>query len=463
MKRTIAYISVLVLALGTFSNCKKDFLDAKPNKALLVPSSLTDFQAILDNVTVMNTTVGLPNIACDDFYRSDANLVAMSAVVNNTYFWRENIFDDLSSNDWDVPYKTVFYANVVLDGLALVARNEQNSAEFDRIKGSALFFRSMAFFHLSQMFAVPFEASSAANGFGIPLPLNSNVNNLLGRGNLKQTYDQMINDFTVSFPLLPDRSKSTNMPNKCAVYGYLARIYLIMGNIGNAKKYAEEYLKITDKLIDFNTLNSSAARPMPNGGVANANEEVVFALFLNGYAYDSSTTTFVQPELYQLYEDNDLRKVCFFADRGNKNYTFKGSYFASTSSFGGIATDEVYLIKAECEARLGQTTVALDYLHKLLLTRWRKSNAGTSTYIKKTAVNSTEALKIILQERRKELLTRGLRWSDLRRLNTLAGAEQSLVRNNNMSAYILIPNSLRYTFPIPLNETLSSGIQQNPR
>jgi len=73
-----------------------------------------------------------------------------------------------------------------------------------------------------------------------------------------------------------------------------------------------------------------------------------------------------------------------------------------------------------------------------------------------------EALDTILVERRKELAFRGLRWSDLRRLNK-EGWGIMLNRNLNGVPYTLPPNSELYTLPIPPDVIQLSGIMQNPR
>jgi hypothetical protein len=77
-------------------------------------------------------------------------------------------------------------------------------------------------------------------------------------------------------------------------------------------------------------------------------------------------------------------------------------------------------------------------------------------------VDATEALNIILIERRKELLMRGLRWMDIKRLNK-EDAGIVMKRTINGQTYTLLPNDLRYSFPIPEDVISLSGMQQNPR
>ena len=74
-----------------------------------------------------------------------------------------------------------------------------------------------------------------------------------------------------------------------------------------------------------------------------------------------------------------------------------------------------------------------------------------------------EALSLILQERRKELVYRNLRWTDLRRLNLEPKFAKSIKRTIKGTEYILEPNDGRYVFAIPDDEIKISGIEQNMR
>jgi hypothetical protein len=70
---------------------------------------------------------------------------------------------------------------------------------------------------------------------------------------------------------------------------------------------------------------------------------------------------------------------------------------------------------------------------------------------------------LILEERRRELIGRGLRWTDLRRINQETDYAVTLEKSLNGESYILEPNSVRYTYPIPDDEIILSGIRQNER
>src|SRR5690606_20155507 len=96
----------------------------------------------------------------------------------------------------------------------------------------------------------------------------------------------------------------------------------------------------------------------------------------------------------------------------NGTVTFKGSYMGNSSLYNGLSLNEVYLMKAEANARRNNIEVAMASLNTLLEKRWV---AGTFT--PSVISSKEEALQLILAERRKELLMRGLRWIDIKRLN----------------------------------------------
>jgi hypothetical protein len=83
-------------------------------------------------------------------------------------------------------------------------------------------------------------------------------------------------------------------------------------------------------------------------------------------------------------------------------------------------------------------------LNRLLQTRWR---IGTFTPL--TSTDAGDALQQILHERRKELLFRGIRWTDLRRLDKDPQTATTLTRIVNGITYTLPPNDPRWVLPIP--------------
>src|SRR5690606_17069648 len=121
-----------------------------------------------------------------------------------------------------------------------------------------------------------------------------------------------------------------------------------------------------------------------------------------------------------------------------------GSYTGTIEVFSGISANEALLIQAECRIRLGMVQEGLQTLEELLRKRYLDGS-----YLTDYSFTQQKALQLVLMERRKELLIRGLRWSDLRRLNQDPSTETVLERHVDGVRYVLKPNDIRYTLPIP--------------
>jgi len=453
-------ILILLLALAA---CNKDnFLDAKPDQALVVPTSLTDLQALLDNDIVMNgaSSFGLiPQLGetgSDNYYITDATYLTMKPLYQHCYTWDKQVFNGEEIYDWDYPYRSVFYANVVLQGLANLTPAPEQQVGWNSEKGSALFYRAHMFYQLAQVFAPVYTAATATTDLGIPLKMDPDVSIPITRATVQQTYDQVINDLKAALPLLPVTPLYKTRPGKTAVYALLARVYQSMQDYNNAFLYSDSALQLQNTLTDYNTLNTTTNFPFTRYG-----PEVIFGanvLAVDIVPIKPGTTARVDSTLYNSYAANDLRKVLFFKNISG-NITFLGSYDGSTVLFGGTATDEMYLVRAECNARNGNTAAAMADLNTLLKTRWK-----TGTFIPYTATGSADALNQVLTERRKELLMRGVRWTDLRRLNKESQFARTLTRITQGQTYTLPPNDPRYVYPIPDNVIgFNPGMVQNQR
>lgn len=447
-----AYISLLIICLS-FLSCRK-YLDVKPDKALVIPVSLQDCNAILSNYPVMNAQDPIDGEAnADNYYLNDASYNSLFAQEDkNIYTWAPLGQHQLAN--WSSTYKIVYYSNVVLETLEKIKPSTNEQINWNTLKGAALFFRAKAFFQLAQIYAKPYN-SDTKNDLGIPLRLSPDINIKTERSTLAGTYDRIIQDLKESSLLLPKKSVNKSQPNKCAAYSMLARVYLSMEDYTVAITAAEKSLNLYSKLINYNDLDLNAFIPFNI-----FNDEVIFHSNTSGnspliYTFNAK----VDKDLYDSYDENDLRKTAFFSPNGDNTYSFKGDYGGDNNNqFTGLAVDEMYLTRAECYARSGNKDAALTDLNTLMISRWRRD-----AFTPFTAQDAESALKLILKERRKELVFRHQRWTDLRRLNKDQRFAKIIKRTLNGQIYELPPNDLRYTILIPqviINET---EIQQNER
>lgn len=441
--------SILVIAgMLSFYSCEK-YLDEKPNKQLTLPADeLENLQLLLDNTSVLNlNNPSAGEIASDNIYIVQSQwdfLSSRDRTSSNTYIWEQDVFNDNDNNDWALSYSTVFNANIVLDAVGKF--DDKNTPVMKNIIGSALFFRAHAFYQLLQEFSKAYDLNSSSSDQGIVLKLNSDINKKLGRASVKECYERVFSDLQIAASMLPVTPLYKTRPSKPAAWAVLARAYLQTGEYGKALLYADSCISANPVLLDYNTLNPTASYP-----IARFNPEVIWhgkMLLLQSLAYPWGR---VNEELFNLYETNDLRKVLFYKFYRSNDIAFKGSYDGSMGLFSGISSNEMYLISAECHARLGETAKALLSLNTLLDKRWKKGSFALVT-----AANSDAALSQILQERRKELPFRNIRWSDLKRLNKDPRFMKTIKRSLNNKIYTLDPNQ-GYVFPLPQNATLIGG------
>ncbi|MBB2145804.1 RagB/SusD family nutrient uptake outer membrane protein [Pedobacter sp. LMG 31464] len=433
------------------TSCEK-YLDKKSDQKLVVPQTVAELQAVLDDNTLFNQNE--PNaviVAADEYQLSYAAWQGLNEFSRNMYIWAPALqFASTASDNWSVLYTQVYRANVVLTNLPNVA--EQGFQEWRNVKGQALMLRSKAFFQALMIWTVGYQASTSANEPGIPIRLDVNFNTTSIRSAQKECFLKVIDDLRESAALLPDIPVHPIRPSKPAAYGYLARTFLAMGMADSCLKYTNLALALKGSLMDYN--GGPGVNPTAEYPFARFNPEVIYDTYM-GHPTSVSNGV-IDPELYNSYAADDLRKVRFHRSSTSIGY-FKGSYYGTFDLFNGIATDELYLNRAECYARLGDKTRSIEALNTLLLKRFK-----TGTFQPYTAIDSEEALKKVLTERKKELVFRGLRWMDLKRLNA-DGADITLKRVLSGKEYMLLPNDRGYAMPIPEKVISTSGMAQNLR
>ncbi|HWK07376.1 MAG TPA: RagB/SusD family nutrient uptake outer membrane protein [Puia sp.] len=458
MKNTSIILVVFLIALQIVACKKADFLNAKPDASLVVPSTVADFQALLDNDIIMNgagnngIVPGLSEVGANDYYlRNPYFNSSMDLISKNEYTWAENPYPGAYINDWEYPYRAILASNSALDGIQKILRTKDQQIAYDNVVGSALFYRAFNFYQVAQVFAPVYDSITANSDLGIPLRLSSDINEKIFRSTVKQTYLQIINDLKQATTLLPVNPTTGNRPGKPTAFALLARTYLSMQDYTNAYLYSDSCLQLYNLLIDYNFLDISQRLP-----IQRFNKENLLNAILIGakpVLYNS-----IDSSLFNSYASNDLRPKIWFGTLANTPH-LKCSYDGSGFPYGGIATDEIYLIRAECEARMGSYAAGMADLNNLLEKRF-----VTGTFIPYTAINSLDALSQILIERRKELLLRGLRWTDLRRLNKTPQYAQTILREENGTTYTLQPNDPRYVWLIPDPVIgFNPGMMQNPR
>lgn len=445
-----------------FSSCSRSFLEEVPNSSILTPKSVDDFQRLLDNFEIIGKTLALPQLASDEYFIISLThwQSARTAVERNSYIWDKDIYGgEVNIKDWNDPYSSIYYCNNIIQEIDKLIVGGEIPADYKDVYGQALFQRAKVYYDLVKNYSVPFDKSTQESDLGIPLRLDPSIDYTLARATVKECYDQIFEDINQALinlkfvGPLPERNRAT----KLSAFALLSRIYLYRREYKQAGDYADSVLNRYNKLIDYNQVPTNKNTPF-----STTNDELI--MYSSTVSYNNSTQrnpygdVFVDTTLINMYNKDDLRKAIYFIEKENGFYTVARGYNGSgLTPFNGFAVDEVLLNKAECLVRSADLSSASELLNRLLEKRYK-----TGTFKPIVFNSSQEGLRVVLEERRKELVWRALRWDDIKRLNK-EGANIGLRRVLGGKEYVLEPNSARYTFNIPQDEINRSGITQNER
>ncbi|MBU8882305.1 hypothetical protein CBW16_11610 [Flavobacteriaceae bacterium JJC] len=447
MKNKIVLL-ILISLLNSVTACR-EFLEEKSDTKLVTPETLQDNQALLDRISnVLGDNSISGEISADDIYMSDSDYNGVSYEADKRlYTWQPDLVARGSGNDWRSCFSRINTCNTVLHNL-----DQYQIANAENVRGQALTIRASVYLEATQIWCLAYNKNTANTDWGLPLRLSPDVNIPSVRSTLQQTYDQITTDLHAAVALLPNQQVSPARASKATALGVLARAYLYKGDYANALLYANTALAIHPQLMNFNQLNTTDSYP-----IKEMNVEVLLPTFIAYSPVLGTNVAKIPASLYQLYNNNDLRKAVYFKSNAVGEILFKGNYTGNSTRSSVLATDELYLIAAESYAQLNDLDKAMMKLNQLLVQRWK-----SGTFVNFSASNKAEALDIIYRERRKELLFRGIRWADLKRYNR-DGRNITLQRTVNGQTYILPPNDLRYAIAIPEDIIKLTGMPQNPR
>lgn len=398
------------------------------------------------------------------------------------------VSDDAAT--WDKLYKHINVVNVMLNEIKdLPHATDKDLADFYRVQGEAHFIRAQMYFTLVNLYANMYEESNCETKLGVPLKLTPNVEFKFKRASIKAIYDQIIDDLTKAEDFL------TKSPQNSAHYLHRAsveavdvlfsRVYLYMQKWDLAAEKAQKVMKSQNfYLASLSSLGPNATY------LTSENSDVIFSQGSNNL---SSTYVFtgrpgdycVSKDLYDLYDDKDRRKSCFFGTYNNDSLSMvhcdsimlKGKYErgnslrAHVSDCFTLRVSEAYLNRMEALAMMGgeHEAEANDLLNKFRAER-------IDGYVAQN-YSGEELVNQIRTERRKELCFEGHRWFDLRRYAVCEKYPytKTLVHVYNVCndygwkypyTLVLPPNDPSYTFAIPksvIDFFTDGSMPTNPR
>lgn len=454
--RTVQGLFFLICAL--LIGCNK-FLDERTTHAFKVPSTLRDLQALMDAENSINIG-GYPfllEIWTDNYQIDDKSLANMPTFDQSLYkFDSPEIYPPDNLGVWVNSYKPISISNTVLEYLDKMGLSESEDGK--NLKGQALFHRAYGHFLLAQVFSLPFDKNSDNGGMGIPLRHTADAAVVSSKRNtIKETYDDILRDMNEAVRLLKVNNGYQSRPNKVSAYAALSKIYLAMELYAESEKASSEALALYSSLIDLNTIDVTASYPYDA-----LNKETIFFAVNGAIILMPRSGCRVPEDLLDMFEDSDLRRSSYFQQEQSGGYSFKGDYagMGNGTIFCGLTTSETLLNRSESRVRNGDVMGAKVDLNLLL-----KNRINKTSFKPISETDPQLLLKIILDERRKELINRNVRWLDLRRLNRDERFKKILVRtvieNGIATEYKLLPDVKNYVFKIPKPVIDLTGIPQN--
>lgn len=142
---------------------------------------------------------------------------------------------------WELGYRTIGNCNETIGIYGMIG---DPTEEEKIIAGEQYYLRALVYFELVNMFGQPYVNNPTQN-LGLPIKLSSNPNDYpAGRSTVAETYQQIESDLLKSVELMTISAGGTKPKSSCfatkeAAEALLARIYLYMERLDEAKTYAD--------------------------------------------------------------------------------------------------------------------------------------------------------------------------------------------------------------------------------
>lgn len=409
MKRKLIYLTcLLVVATGYFS-CKK-FLNVPINtNSQLNPSTVEEYEEILNSPDISQTEFFLVDLTSDDIIIP--TIRGYDNTISRAYAWAETLLGPTDNdNSFNTCYRWIMHMNFVVNGIDNAPGGTQERKAI--AKAQAKIHRAYFYLQLVNIYAPGYNATTATTDLGVPLVLNVSSNDMHARATVQQVYDQIQSDLNdaLNTPELPDFMNDIIHPGKAAAKAMQARMYLLMGNYTEALAASEDALAIKSTLLDYNTVEAN-----PRTLLAHVNNPEIFLPRVGQVNLNAFGTVYMfgfSLELASLLGPDDWR-LGPIETQQRRIHNFETLSGGSLGFDYSITVAELMLIKAECLARNNNGSGAMQLVNQI-----RQNRVSTDKYVPLNEnVDGPTALQEVLKERRRELFMHGgLRLFDVKRL-----------------------------------------------
>lgn len=424
-----------------------DFLDIKP-KGVAVPTKATEYEQLLNYAQMTKALDCSQEYLTDNVWMPDKGYKGfedLDQAERNIYTFQSEIYD-VGEYDmiWLQSYSRILYCNTVANQIMDSEGEEDYKL---RVRADALVLRAFDYLGLVNAYGKLYDKNTASTDPGIPLQVSEVIDDSPSvRASVQAVYDQVQKDLDEAVKHLPEKNIFPYRGSKALASGLQSRMYLYMGNYEKAGYWAKETLKLNNTLLDMTERSvvdpdkTVGRTDMPDD--ADDNPENINIRFTPA-SYGLAGQTYPSPELLSLYSEDDARFQLWFTKKVGSNVVDNYIYAPYYALNVSITVQEMMLVAAECDARAGNKDGAMKYYNDLREKR-------IHNYTRETAVDAEDALRKVLDERRRELAFNGLhRLIDLKRLNKDPRFRKTIVHTVKGVDYVLEPESPKYVLPIP--------------
>lgn len=503
-------LSLGAAALLTLLTACDDYLDKEPSKN--TNKTITDvsqLDALLATYSALYSEYNHSFLATDDYGLTPEihkQMTSSSSSDDLDVFTWSSENERSSRNMWDSEYAKIFRANLVLNNIDDVTGSEEDKTI---VRAEAHLVRAYSLFQLAVSHCL-YPSSENSGELGLPLRSTTSFEEPIARATLGETFSFIESEITealkITKPYVNNGTRETWRGTTASVKAFAARFYLYLGDYDLAKQYAEEVLAEYSTLKDFNdpaqmyysynddtyTINSGTSEEevitvkypytkLQFYGTSGYPEFLAWEdlLFARTMSY-ASWWFLPSQDLLDTYKidikdgnpDNDLRYRYFviedfglrYCNKTTAGRTYGYCQFYYDNLISGPTVPEMLLIKAEALARGGNAGDAIIEINKL-----RRSRIATEAYEDLPAGTVAEALKRVLDERRREMPFT-IRWYDLKRYAwnddpsddvTVSHpfypyTTSSVLDNDAIVSHTLEPKSRHYALPIPQVDIMRS-------
>lgn len=432
------FITIYILFFLTvfLSSCKKDFLEVVP-KGVAIATTTADYQLLLNDPTINALTYASQILMSDELagYQPSYGLgIGFGTLEDQKAFeYEDDIYlPTANSSELTQLERSLYTYNKVIN--EVMESKDGSDSQKKSLRAEALASRAWVHFTLVNYYGKPYNATTSATDLGVPLvTVNDVTQTVFSRATVQETYDLIIEDLTTAIPDLPVQIVSRNRMSRAAGEALLGKVYVYMQQFDRALPLLSSSIShlsnatIPVGLYDFNTVfvPDGAFFPInpftgPNRFNMDVDQEVLYRkTFLNLYSYILSGTP-INPQTAALYQTEDLR-LNFFTNQPfpptGLSYPLGMKRCYGKYNNMGINIPDIYLLKAECESRVGSLNVAVNDAVTFRKMRMKTETPNAADIPSNIASDRELLTKFILEERIREFATTGERWWDMRRLS----------------------------------------------